>query len=203
MSTMLARALEDARLDLLLLGALADRMRAAERGDVVRLHLDRPRDEVRTFGKADLESADDGSALLRRVAVARLSGERGAPLRVDAEGLGLQLAQVALAFGADEIVAPVGRLALEVYGEGESSANERAVLRERELCALVAAAGRVPRIVEHRGGAAVERDPDTTTHATRRFRAPGREARELAARGLLEITGEAAAEPAQARHTEG
>ncbi len=192
MSALLARALERADLDLLVLGALADRLRAAERGDVVRVHLDRLSGETagetsaKTFGRSDLDAAGDGSSLLRAVAVARLSGERGASIRVDAEGLGLQLAQVALAFGADELVAPIGRLSLEVYGEGDSNANDRAVLRERELCALVVAAGRTPRVVEHRGGEAVERDPDTTTQATRRFRAPGREARELAARGLLE-----------------
>ncbi|MBX7196895.1 MAG: hypothetical protein K1X94_32900, partial [Sandaracinaceae bacterium] len=177
--TLLARALESAELDLLVLGALADRLRAAERGEVVRLHLDRPGDDgVKSFGKADLDAAGDAQVLLRRIAVARLSGERGAPLRVDAEGLGLQLAQLALAYGADEIVVPLGKLSLEVFGGDDVTAKEKAVLRERELCTLIRCAGRAPRIVEHRSGVAVEREPDTTTRAQKKFRAPGREARE-------------------------
>lgn len=166
MSTLLARALESANLDLLLLGALADKMRAAERGDVVRLFLDPPSDETRTF-----DAADDGHAFLRAVAIARLSGT-GA-IRVDARGVGLQLAQVALTFGADEIVVSVreGKRALEVFGGDEASAREKEILRERELVGLIRAAGRVARIVDRNG----ERDPDETSHAVRRFRAPGRE----------------------------
>lgn len=178
MSTLLARALESASLDLLVLGALADRLRFAERSDVVRLHLDRPQDDgVRTFGRDDLERAGDAQTLLRSIAIARLSGERGAPLRIDAD-LGLQLAQVALAYGADEIVVPLGKLSLEVFGGDDVTAKEKAVLRERELCTLIRCAGRIPRIVEHRGGETTERDPDNTTKAQKKFRAPGREAAE-------------------------
>jgi len=159
MSALLARALADANLDLLVLGALADKMRAAERGDVVRLHLEPPSDDVVTF-----DIADDAHSFLREVAIARLSG-RGA-IRVDARAIGLQLAQVALTFGADEIVATVKR-GLEVYGEGDIE-----VLREREICGLIRTAGRAVRVVDRHG----EREPDETTHAVRRFRAPGREA---------------------------
>ncbi|MGZ3423451.1 MAG: hypothetical protein ACXVEF_26165 [Polyangiales bacterium] len=166
MSTLLARALED--VDLLVLGALADRVRQAERGDVVKIHIDRPTDQTRTFGEVD----GHAHAFLRKVAIARLAGENG-PIRIDAEGVGLQIAQVALTFGADEIVVPIHRM-LEVYGEREAPKDEKSILREREICGLVTAAGRVPRIVE-RG---VEREPDTTSHAVRKFRAPGREAAE-------------------------
>lgn len=180
MSTLLSRALEAAGLDLLVLGALADRLRCAERGDVVRLHLDRPADDgVRTFGRTELEAAGDAQVLLRSIAIARLAGERGAPIRIDAEGLGLPLAQVALAYGADEIVVLVGRVALEVFGGDDVSAKEKAVLRERELCTLIRSAGRTPRIVEHRHGEAFERDPDVTTPAQKKFRAPGREVAEV------------------------
>lgn len=159
MSTLLARALDAQNLDLLLLGGLADRMRAAERGDVVRLHLDRHSSEE-VFANAD----NDAHTFLRRIATARLTV--GGPIRVDAEAVGLQLAQVALTFGADEVVVPIEKLSLEVYGN-----EEKRVLRERELVGLIRSAGRVARIVE-RG---VERDPDETTPAQRRFRAPGRE----------------------------
>jgi hypothetical protein len=166
MSTLLARALED--LDLLVLGALADRVRQAERGDAVKIHIDKPTDDVRTFTSVD----GHAHALLKKIAITRLAGEKG-PIRVDAEAVGLQIAQVALTFGADEIVVPVHRM-LEVYGERDAPKDDKSILREREICGLVTAAGRVPRIVE-RG---VERDPDTTSHAVRKFRAPGREAAE-------------------------
>jgi hypothetical protein len=170
MSTLLARALEAADLDLLLLGALADKLRAAQRGEVVRLFIETPTDEVRTF-----DTADDAHTFLRTIAISRLSGD-GA-IRVDARGIGLQLAQVALTFGADEIIASVreenGKRSLEVYGGDDVNAREKEVLRERELVGLIRSAGRVARVVDRNG----ERDPDETTHAVRKFRAPGREAR--------------------------
>lgn len=161
MSTLLARALDAAKLDLLLLGALADRMRRAERGEVVRLHLDRT-DDAPAFDRVE----SDAHTFLRAIATARLTS--GGPIRIDAEAIGLQLAQVALTFGADEIVVPIEKLTLEVYGN-----DEKRVLRERELIGLIRSAGRVARIVEK----GIERDPDETTPAQRRFRAPGREAR--------------------------
>ena len=173
MSTLLARALDAANLDLLLLGALADRMRAAERGDVVRLHLDRQSQEE-VFDNA----ANDAHAFLRKVATARLTV--GGAIRIDAEAVGLQLAQVALTFGADEIVVPIEKLSLEVYSEAPSvKTEEKKVLRERELVGLIRSAGRIARVVE-RG---VERDPDETTPAQRRFRAPGRDVAIVVDRG--------------------
>jgi hypothetical protein len=176
MSSLLTRALEAADLDLLVLGALADRMRDLGRSEIVRVHLDPPTSEVRTFGRSELEAAGDGHAFVRKIALARIAEPR-APLRVDADAVGLPIAQVALAFGADEIV--VAKSQLEVYAEGDPSARERAILREREIAALVRAAGRRPRIVEWREGVAVERDPDETSDARRRFRAPGRDAKAL------------------------
>ncbi len=177
MSVLLARALEAAKLDLLLLGALADKMRVAERGELVRLFIERPRDEVKTFARAELDAAGDAHTFLRSIAIARLSGS-GA-IRVDGESIGLQLAQVALTFGADEIIATVrdehGKRSLEVYGSEDANVREKEVLRERELVGLIRSAGRVARVVDRNG----ERDPDETTHAVRKFRAPGREAREL------------------------
>lgn len=172
-----ARALHEARLDLLLLGALADRLRRAERGDVVRLHLDPPVDPAPiSFGAEERAAHADGHGFCRAVAEARLAGPGGA-IRVDVEAIGLPLAQVALAFGADEWVV-TRKLSLRLFGEGDADQERLALLRERELVGLVRAAGRVPRIVERRGGETVERDPDETTPAARKFRAPGREIKE-------------------------
>ena len=164
---MLARACRE--LDLLVLGALADRVRGRECGPFVRLHVDRPPNDEHVLGLDPLHS---GHELMRRVASARLSSAPRTPLRIDAEAVGLPVAQLALAFGADEIVTPVKRMSLEVYGEGE-----QAVLRERELASLVRGAGRDPVIVQWRDGRAYERAVDEKTSARRRFRAPGREAR--------------------------
>jgi hypothetical protein len=85
--------------DLLALGALADAIRAAEVGPVVRLHADR-----RTAGAALRGS---GLSLLRAVACARVLGERAAPVCVDWGACGLELAQIALGFGASELVGPL------------------------------------------------------------------------------------------------
>lgn len=169
MSVLLARALDAANLDLLLLGGLADRMRRAERGDVVRLHLHAPKDDV-----VALDHVEDGHVFLRRVAVARLTG--GGVIRVDADAVSLQLAQVALTFGADELVIRIDKMSLAVFAEnadafGAAREDQKRILRERELVGLIRAAGRVARVVD-RG---VERAPDETTPAQRRFRAPGRE----------------------------
>lgn len=175
--SLIARALRDAHLDLLLLGGLADRLRRAERGDVVRLWFDAPEGDARVLSADDRAEAADGHAFVRRVAEARLSGPVGGAIRVDVEAVGLPLAQVALAFGADEWIVP-RKLSLRVFGEGDADAERLALLRERELVTLVRGAGRTPRIVERRAGELVERDPDETTPAARKFRAPGREVRE-------------------------
>jgi len=154
-------------IDLLVLGAMADRVRAHEHGEVVRLHLQRPMRDDGAAVFTDFDPVAGGGAFLRRVAHARLRSHEtpGNPVRIDVEGVGIELAQVALAFGASELVAPIRR----------SVITGDAVLRERELAALVVAAGRVPRIVEWLAGAPRERDVDATTEAKRRFRAPGRD----------------------------
>lgn len=165
-------------LDPLVLGALAARVCLAERGAVVRIHLAalgavEPADTVTLGLGADPAS---GLAFLREVAAARLEG-RARSIRVDAIATTLHLAQLALAFGADALVAPLDRLRLPLAQEGTREAA--AVLKERELAGLVTVSGRVPRVVELRDGEEIERDPDVESAARRGFRAPGREARAL------------------------
>ena len=148
-------------LDVLLLGALADRVRRAECGDVVRIHLRKPSEDPRAVALPPFDALAGGVAFVRSVARARLLGPVGARLRIDVDDVGLQLAQVALAFGGDELVAPTKRL-LTV---------DDAVLRERELAALVTAGGRTPRIVDGDD----DRLVDGTSSAKKKFRAPGRD----------------------------
>jgi len=93
--------------DLLALGAYADRVRAEEVGaDVV----------IRTYGANDGDEGEPtvvrfpaggaqltGLELLREVAIARVTGPRGACIAIDWTACGLELAQVALGFGANEL----------------------------------------------------------------------------------------------------
>lgn len=80
--------------DLLALGALADRARAADVGDDVRLHAEPAPDGLALPRGAGLE-------LLRRIATVRVV--RGGRVGVDVSAHGLELGQVALAFGASEL----------------------------------------------------------------------------------------------------
>ena len=158
-------------LDVLVLGALADRVRAAECGPVVRVHLRRPLDEVAALPSFDPVAG--GIVFLRAVARARLLGAAGAAVRIDIDDVGLQLAQVCLAYGASELVAPQRKRSIVTDAQGDAAAQ--AILRERELAALVVAAGRKPVIVETRSGQSWERAVDEQSPVKKQFRAPGRE----------------------------
>jgi hypothetical protein len=138
--------------DLLAVGALADFIRAEEVGSVVRVFAgaipDRGPDVV-TIDAEGLEGVRRAD-VLRRVAKARVTGPRGARVRVDWTSLGIELAQVALGFGANELSGPVlNRRGLpiaedstrRVKGAGLVSTQ---LLKKKELFALVRSAGREP-----------------------------------------------------------
>jgi 2-iminoacetate synthase ThiH len=144
----MARALETA--DMLAVGALADAVRREEVGDVVRIYANvRPESdvlavEVRRGGEGDAS----GIRFLRDVAAARITGPIGARVRVDWAEIGLELAQVALGFGASELVGPIANkrgLAIaddatkKVKGAGMVSVQ---AMKQRELAGLVERAGR-------------------------------------------------------------
>ena len=139
--------------DLLVLGALADRVRADEVGDPVRIYTagagDDDDDRVVLLPREGQEPT--GLDLLREVAVARIAGPRAARVRVDWTRCGLELAQVALGFGASELV---GRIASkrglplaegEKLGVGKKSRLELAsTVKRQELEGFVRRAGRTP-----------------------------------------------------------
>jgi len=149
--------------DLLALGAIADRVRSEEVGQDVRIY---------TSGRGDVDAAvvflprtgDDltGLELLREVAVARVTGPAAARIRVDWTSCGLELAQVALGFGANELA---GRIATkrglpiaegDRAGVGKKSNLESAhVVKERELAGFVKRAGRIPVFVHPDGASQV------------------------------------------------
>ena len=156
--------------DLLALGALADRVRIEELGAEVRIY-ERPPSGDESAPPSGDESAPPsgdprapgvlivlprdgeeltGLELLREVAVARITGPRGAHVRVDWTRCGLELAQVALGFGADELagfIATKRGLPIadgELTGGGKKSKRELAqVVKRKELASYVERGGRV------------------------------------------------------------
>lgn len=141
--------------DLLALGALADGVRADEVGDEVRIYTRPDEGDGHVLVLPPAGRDVTGLELLREVAIARITGPRGARVRVDWTRCGLELAQVALGFGADELAGVLANkrgLPLadgEVLGVGKKSRLEAApVVKRRELADFVRRAGRTPRFVE-------------------------------------------------------
>jgi 2-iminoacetate synthase ThiH len=138
--------------DLLALGALADLIRSEEVGDEVRMYVPPPAGAEDHVVILPLEGREvTGLELLREVAVARVTGPRSARVRIDWTRCGLELAQVALGFGANELAGhlstKVGALIAEgdLTGVGKKSRLQLAtVAKKRELGAFVRRAGRVP-----------------------------------------------------------
>ena len=148
--------------DLLALGALADRVRAEEMGAEVRIFEGAPPSGDEGAPPSGYPSAPGvvvlprdgeeltGLDLLREVAVARITGPRGAHVRVDWTRCGLELAQVALGFGADELagfMATKRGLPIadgELAGGGKKSKRELAqVVKRKELASYVERGGRI------------------------------------------------------------
>jgi 2-iminoacetate synthase ThiH len=142
--------------DLLALGALADRVRADEVGDEVLIDTRGGASRGDGDGEAIVLPAADrevtGLELLREVAVARVTGPRGARIRVDWTRCGLELAQIALGFGASELS---GRIVdkrglplaegAQLGVVGKKSRLEAAnLVKRRELEGFVRRAGRTP-----------------------------------------------------------
>jgi hypothetical protein len=134
--------------DLLVLGALADRVRVEEVGADVRIYMAAPPSGDMSAPPSGEMSAsrDDGDG----VVVVRITGPRAARVRVDWTRCGLELAQVALGFGADELVGFIATkrgLPIadgELAGVGKKSRRELAqVVKRKELAACIERGGRV------------------------------------------------------------
>jgi hypothetical protein len=141
--------------DLLVLGALADRVRSEEVGDEVRIFMEGAPDETDVVTLPPEGSQLTGLELLREIAVARVTGPRGVHVRVDWIRAGLELAQIALGFGADQLAGHLANkrgLPLadgEKLGVGKKSRHEDAlVVKRRELEGFVKRAGRTPAFAE-------------------------------------------------------
>ena len=145
--------------DLLAVGALADVIRAEEAGDVVRVYANvRPEASERAVD-VRRGGAGDGAGMqfLRGVAIARITGPRGAEVRVDWSEVGIELAQVALGFGANQLVGPIATkrglviaddATKKVKGEGMVSVQ---AIKQREIAGLVRRSGRGVEIIGPHG----------------------------------------------------
>jgi hypothetical protein len=162
--------------DLLALGALADRVRADEVGDGVRVFVEggAPGYEAfASFPASESKETMTGLELLRAVAIARITGPRGANIRVDWTRCGLEMAQVAIGFGANELAGRVAtkrglpiaddatarvwrsQTVVENTGRGTGKKSEMLpaqLVKKRELVAYVRRAGRTPVLVLADGG---------------------------------------------------
>lgn len=140
--------------DLMVLGAIADSTRADDVGDVVRIH-----ERAALAGEPEVTWVDASAHaseldFLRAVAVARIAARKGARIGVDWSKCGMELAQVALGFGASELRGPITRKSgLPIYADektkvkGQGMVELRSIKRQ-EIGALVTHAGRRPVFID-------------------------------------------------------
>lgn len=146
---LLARRSHAEAADWLLLGALADEIRAREVGRTVRVFANVVPDADADARDFVGEPHDGGIDFLRTVALARIFSAPAARLRVGWDGLGMEFAQVTLAFGASELFGAVrfkdGELVTvdALLGHGKRSKLEPAQLvKRREIARFLTRAGR-------------------------------------------------------------
>jgi 2-iminoacetate synthase ThiH len=156
--------------DLLAVGALADVVREEEAGSVVRVYANVPPQPSERAVEVHRVAGGDGAGMqfLRAVAIARITGPQGAEVRVDWSEVGIELAQVALGFGANELVGPIATkrglviaddATKKVKGEGMVSLQ---FIKQRELAGLVRRSGRTVQIIGPQG---VEPEPKPVEEA--------------------------------------
>jgi hypothetical protein len=141
------------RADLLLVAGLADAVRRQHRGDEVRLlsgvAAKREPDLLRLNLDAGRSDGPTGEELLRQIALARLSTPCSKSVGVSFEQLGLELAQTALAFGADALWGDLETRRTLPLLSGKAA-------RRQEVEGLVQRSGRRVRWVEEAQAAPVE-----------------------------------------------
>jgi hypothetical protein len=164
----LAHVLEHA--DLLAVGALADLVRAEEAGDLVRIYANARPEPHANAVEVRRGTSDEGAGIrfLRAVAIARITGPIGALVRVDWAEIGIELAQVALGFGASELVGPIAnKRGLAIADDAEKKVKGAGMvsvqaLKQQELAGLVRRSGRRVVVVGPRG---VEIEPPRAQEA--------------------------------------
>ncbi len=126
------------RADVLALGAAADAARRHECGDEARIFVPAApaaSNEVVVVGTG---AVSGGTALLRHVARERLLGPIGRRIVVDFGALGLEIAQVALSFGATDLAGPIAsRRGLPML----DTDDQKKLVKRREIAGFVERAG--------------------------------------------------------------
>jgi hypothetical protein len=131
-------------LDLLVLGAAADRVRQADCGDEVRVYVGRTPLASERFLLVDDLEGKRGTDLFRHLAALRLSSPAGARVCLAYDQVGIEIAQVALAFGVSDLAGPVrGKNALPL-----SSDAQKALTRRAEIAGYIARAKRTAVFVD-------------------------------------------------------
>jgi hypothetical protein len=138
-----------ASVDNLALGAAADIARRRECSPEARIFVPTapaPNAIVTVLGARE---AARGTALLRGIAILRLTGPIGQSIVLDFGVLGLQIAQVGLSFGATDLAGPIGSpRGLPVLAD-----DPKKVIKRRELAAFVERAGFRPVFVTNENSA--------------------------------------------------
>ena len=126
--------------DILALGAAADFARRRECGTETRIFVPfAPPASVIVTVLGEREAAR-GTALLRGIAVLRLTGPIGQSIVLDFGVLGLEIAQVGLSFGATDLAGPLGaQRGLPVIAD-----DQKKVIKRREIAGFVERAGFTP-----------------------------------------------------------
>jgi len=132
--------------DVLLVAGLADGKRARVRGDEVRvLRRAESSEALRVFDRSPTERGATGAELLLEVALLRLGASADVSIAVDLDAVGIELAQTALVFGADTLIADLGngRSLPLLSGVGA---------RQQELAGLISRSGRRVRFADGQDG---------------------------------------------------
>jgi hypothetical protein len=146
---------------LAVVGALADHARELWCGERVRI-LPPAVSAREPAAILALRVGDTGLALLREVAIRRLTTPATMHVRIDWAATGMELVQAALLFGADEIVGSIATKA------GLPLADRAArALRRADVAGLVKRAGRLPVFVSENGRESAIDAPDALPPAHR------------------------------------
>jgi hypothetical protein len=146
---------------LAVVGAIADHARELWCGERVRI-LPPSVAAKEPAATLALRAGDTGLALLREVAIKRLTTLPSTHVRIDWAPTGMELVQAALLFGADEIVGAIATKAGLPLAE-----NAARALRRADVAGLIKRAGRLPVFVSESGREALIDAPDALPPAHR------------------------------------
>jgi hypothetical protein len=132
--------------DLMALGALADAIRKEDVGDNVYVFANARANHDAVVAPASMH----GLELMREVAILRITAPKAARVRVDWGACSLEVAQVTLGFGANELVGPIAnRRGLPIAEDAQKKVKGQGMvslqtLQMREIERVLKCAGKTP-----------------------------------------------------------